>query len=343
MKYYSIKDKRFNVFGSTALNEEGYNRFNLSERELIQPISQDVCYLSTMPAGINVKFKTTSPNIYARVRLNEKANMPHMPATGQCGVDLYFYSEELKDFALHNVATFDTTKDQYELRIGSFETSEERRFIINLPLYMGVKEVEIGVDDEYEINGDTFNNDGRIVVYGTSITQGGCVSRPGMLYTNLLSRWLDCEFLNYGFSGAAMGEKEVASIIGTRNKQKLFIIDIEANAGIDERMEQRLPAFIDEYHRLQPNVPIIIVSRIMFAMDLYDEKRNKLRTYYRKYLRDLVKSYQKQGMRVTFLDGNKFFKGNYTEYTVDGIHPTDLGSFAIAKAYYKEIIKVLRG
>ena len=44
-------------------------------------------------------------------------------------------------------------------------------------------------------------SDRPVIVYGTSITQGGCASRPGSCYTNILSRKLNRPLLNYGFSG----------------------------------------------------------------------------------------------------------------------------------------------
>ena len=49
-----------------------------------------------------------------------------------------------------------------------------------------------------------------VVFYGTSITQGGCASRPGMSYTAIVGRKLNLDFVNQGFSGNGLGEPEVA-------------------------------------------------------------------------------------------------------------------------------------
>jgi lysophospholipase L1-like esterase len=288
------------------------------------------------------KFETDSNEIVVNVELQAKANMTHMPATGQCGVDLYVYNEKLKEYVLYDTSIFDINLNKYTVSLGHFTDSKLRKYILNLPLYMGAINVTVSLDDSALISPLSFSNEGRIVLYGTSIAQGGCVGRPGLLYSNILSRWLDYEFLNYGFSGAAFGEEELARVIASKENQKLLIIDIEANAEIDERLEKNLPKFIEIYKQTHSKTPIILVSRIKFAMDLYDKKRDKLRIYYNKYLRTLVEQYQSQGEEVYFLDGSKFFKGNFTEYTVDGIHPNDLGSVEIAKAYYKEIKKVLK-
>jgi len=138
-----------------------------------------------------------------------------------------------------------------------------------------------------------------------------------------------------------MGETLVAEFLGSRKDLELLIIDIEANAGVSEIMKKRLPSFIDKFKEKYPNLPIILVSRSLFAMDLYDDYRIGLRKFYDKWLRRLCAKYRKLGYQMSYLDGAKYFDGNFTEYTVDGIHPSDLGSYAIAKAYYQKIKQVV--
>lgn len=76
-------------------------------------------------------------------------------------------------------------------------------------------------------------------------------------------------------------------------------------------------------------------------MDLYDEDRIKLHLYYRRWLPRLAARYARAGRKVVFADGSSFFRGNFTEYTVDGVHPNDYGSVALAAAYCRRIKKVL--
>ena len=106
-------------------------------------------------------------------------------------------------------------------------------------------------------------------------------------------------------------------------------------------MENNLPAFLDCYFAVRPDVPVILVSRNPFAMDLYDEDRIKLHLYYRRWLPRLAARYARAGRKVVFADGSSFFRGNFTEYTVDGVHPNDYGSVALAAAYCRRIKKVL--
>lgn len=342
MKYYNIKNREhFGLFGSDVLEEPGFHRFSQSEVEQIKQVNGDAAWHSLSSTGIQVKFMTNSKEINVKVALSMPSNMDNMPSIGQCGVDLYYFDEERKQYLLLDVSRFDYRVSEYEVSLGRFHDGLKRKYVLNLPLYIPALEVHIGTEESALVMPDAFLNPGRIAVYGTSIVHGVGISRPGMLFTNILSRWLDKEFLNFGLSGAALGEAMVADFIGHRKNLELLIVDIEANAGVSDMMKQRLPEFIDHFKAIYPNLPIILVSRNLFSMDLYDDDRINLRTFYDKWLRKLCIKYRKQGYNVSYLDGSKFFKGNFTEYTVDGIHPSDLGAYAIAKSYQRAIQKVI--
>lgn len=343
--YYNPIENRdiFNIYGMNNERSE-FTRFSQEEREYIKPVNESVEWLSKHTAGINIKFRTDSMKLVLDVKLPAVHDMSHMAATGQCGFDLYVYEDSIKDYVLHNTSTYNITLDHYRSNMLEVETKKTREYILNFPLYMGVENLYIGLEKGSIIEKSYYNNDGRVVLYGTSIAQGGCASRPGMCYTNILSRWLDIEFLNYGFSGSAFLEKEIAYILRKIDNQKLFIIDTEANAGCDERMEKNLERFIDIYRETQKNVPIILVSRCHFAMDYYSDRRVKMMEDAKEFLKRVVRKYKKLGVNIRFLDGSKFFKGyknNFTEFTVDGVHPTDLGMYHMALSHYKLIKKML--
>ncbi len=295
-------------------------------------------------------------------------------------------------YVLHSNTVFNVKNNYYQMQLLFFQDDKERDYILYFPLYMNLSSVRIGFDDNATVSPSYYKNDKRILLYGTSIAQGGCVSRPGMLYTSILSRTLDREILNYGFSGAALGEKEVALILAKRKNielliidiqanagcseklennleefivqyntinpnvkilvitqipfaMDLYIIDIQANAGCSEKLENNLEEFIVQYNTINPNVKILVITQIPFAMDLYDEKRTELKLYYKYFMKRVVDKFRKKGIKIYFLDGDNFFTStqllHFTEYTVDGVHPTDLGSSLIAEGYYKKIVKVL--
>lgn len=346
--YSPLNKEMFASYGSECFYEGDYSRLSKKQRKEIKPISEAVEYLSKHSSGLQLKFKSNSNRILIDVTLKDKHNMYHMPATGQCGFDLYVYDETINDYVLHDIAKFSIKDKTYKADLSSFylnnNDNKMRSYILNFPLYQGVKSLKIGLDSNSIAVPEKFKNDGKVVLYGTSIAQGGCVSRPGMLYSNILSRWLNIEFINQGYSGSAMLEEKVGEIIGNIKNQKLLIIDAEANAGCTKIMEQNLENFIRSYKKFAPTTPILLVSRCLFALDLYDLSRVELRNYYKKFIKNLIKKLKKEGHEIYFLDGDKFFKDNkinFTEFTVDGVHATDLGSYMMAKHHYKCIKKIL--
>ena len=342
-----LNKNMFQAYGSESFYEGDYARLSKEERNEIIKVSESVEWLSKHSAGLQLKFKTNSTRILIDVELRAPHDMAHMPATGQCGFDLYVYDENMKDYVLHNTGTYQISKTKYraELSVFSYFSKEliEREYIINFPLYQGVKDLMIGLDNDSLTKPVKFKNDGKIVIYGTSIAQGGCVTRPGLMYSNVLSRWLDMEIYNQGYSGSAMLEPIMGDIIGHIKNQKLLIIDAEANAGCDLTMENNLESFILNYKKYCPNVPILLVSRCLFNLDRYDTRRVKLKKYYKSFINNLINKFELEGHKMYFLDGDNFFEGfkfNYTEFTVDGIHPTDFGNYLIAKHHYDAIKKI---
>lgn len=338
-----------NLFNLCGTRGEDYNRFTKSDLEEIKKVSENIEWLAHHSSGLQLKFQTNSLKIMIEVELIDSHNMDHMPATGQCGFDLYCFDEKSQKYVLHNTTRFDRSSKKYRCELSVFhyffKEQVNRKYIINFPLYQGVTNVRIGLEEGSITSPVYFTNPNLIVHYGTSIAQGGCVSRPGMLYTNILSRFLDTEFLNYGFSGCAMCESEIGEIIGKIPNQSLFIIDAEANAGCTKIMEERLEGFIKAYKKNSPNVPIILVSRCKFNFDHFDNNRIELNRFYIQFCKDLVTKYQKLGYEMYFLDGSDYFDNqmlDYSEFTVDGVHPTDFGSFLIAKSYLNKIIDVLK-
>lgn len=337
---------KVNLVGTTNKEENEFTRLTREEQAIIAPINDGIPWLSRCSAGIQVKFETDSVNLFFKITLRGKANMSHMPATGQCGFDVYVYDEASKQYVLHNTGTYnhELTEVHYQLLCYRLDDIKMRKYIVHFPLYEGPSKVLMGIDKGRSIAPVAFNDPRKIYMYGTSIMQGGCVSRPGMLYSNIVSRALDMEVVNFGFSGAALCEKEIAQFIAKRPSPDLFIIDCEANAGVTHLEEERLEQFIDIFLEKSPNCPLILASRMLFAMDLYDKRRAAIKKFYRSFQKKIVKKYQEKGINITFLDGDQYFKKlniHFTEVTVDGVHPTDLGSYAIAQSYIKAIKKVL--
>lgn len=176
-------DEPFNIYWFPWIKKDKIYKRLKKYSEINVP--EAVEHLSYHTAGGQIKFKTDSSIIAIKVSLRHTANMYHMAATGQCGFDCYIgYGEEEK---FCSTVKFDEKNKSYQYEL--YNNQEDRKIkniLINFPLYQGLDEVYIGIENDSHIfKSEDFKYDKRIVFYGTSITQGGCASRPGMCYTNI--------------------------------------------------------------------------------------------------------------------------------------------------------------
>lgn len=328
LKWFSPLNPPFQITGFPWLKEEGkYRRLTLSPKFVLPA---KVNELADCTAGGQIRFQTNSTKVSIRVSLRGTGNMYHMPETGQCGFDCYI--EKNGQLWYHSSAQFDPGKPQYESVL--FEQGERQfqAFVLYFPLYQGVKEVEVGLAPESSITASpAFASNKRVVLYGTSITQGGCASRPGMAYTNILSRRFPMEFINLGFSGSGLGEPEVAKAIRDIPDQACLVLDYEANCPSVEHMERTLPEFIKIYRENHAVVPILVLSKIRYAREIFDEQLLETRLMMKQIQIRIVDEFRKRGdAHIHFYDGSELLGADFHECSVDGTHPTDMGFVRMA-------------
>jgi lysophospholipase L1-like esterase len=300
----------------------------------------NVSRLANCTAGGQLRFRTDSAGIYVKVGLTGKANMDHMPATGQCGVDCYVKLDGKYRFV--GVTRFNHALVEYECKI--FECSERsiKEYLLNMPLYQGVKYIYVGIDKGAAILlPEKLRKDGRVIFYGTSITQGGCASRPGMAYTNILSRMLDVECINLGFSGSGKGEPEVAKVIAEIEQPICYVLDYQANC-TNTLMFDTFEEFIRILRKDHPTVPILAVSMMKNSRDLLNPVKYSDKKESALFQSNVVKKLKDTGDKnIYFYDGEELFGDNFDECTVDGIHPTDMGFWKMAEKLAPVIEKII--
>ncbi len=334
--WYDPAEKPFKLCGFNWYKRDRI--FRRLPKESPWPITDAVNTLADCTAGGQARFRTDSKRIVVRLDNGVASRMDHMPDTGMSGVDLYvgeptrerFWST-LRRSTYEGVLTYELMNE---------EKAEMRDFVLNFPLYNHVKSIELGFDDGSKVEAPKpFVREQPVVIYGTSITQGGCANRPGMLFTNILSRKLNIEFLNYGFSGNGRCESELAEILTEIADPALFIIDCEANcAGDPGLFAQRLTAFIDILRRDHPSMPILVLTRILYARENFENAR-----ICRQMQMDEVNRRCQAGDRnIHFMDGRHLLGNDYDECTVDGVHPTDLGFYRMAESLLDPVAKLIQ-
>ncbi len=203
------------------------------------PLPEAVDGLANHTAGGQIRFRTDARDISVRVDLRGVADMHHMPSTGQCGFDCYVGAAGSQRYAGSSI--YDQRKQSYQARVFESSARELRDVTLYFPLYQGVDTVWIGLDRDAALAPpQPWRMSRPVVIYGTSITQGGCASRPGMAYTNILSRRLQAEVVNLGFSGSGRGEPEVAHVISGIPDPACLVLDFEANCQDIALFESRL-------------------------------------------------------------------------------------------------------
>lgn len=314
--FYDSEHEPFNVYG--MFKENG--KYRRIPQCVADNISEGAKFLHSNTAGGRVKFATDSKYVVISAKMSGIGKMPHFALTGSAGFDLYVG----KDYKYTFVPKFET--DNELNGIVEFETREMREITINFPLYSDVENLYIGLQCDATVKkAKPYVNKLPVVYYGSSTTQGGCASRPGMSYQSIVSRTFNCDFVNLGLSGNAKAQDAIVEYIKTF-EMCLFVYDYDHNAPTVEYLEKTHGWMFEEVRKTHPHIPIIIMSRA--KNQLNDEERSRLEIIKRTY-NDAKLSGDNN---VYLLDGPMLTELCKDEGTVDGVHPTDYGFVSIAKA-----------
>ena len=294
--------------------------------------------LSKNCAGLAIRFRTNSPVIGAKWELTGNVTMSHFAPTGVKGLDLYCLKNGKWQFV--NVAR-PSGKTNKTVIINHMEGTD-MEYMLYLPLYDGLVNLEIGVDSTATIGNpqvDSPRKDKPVVFYGTSTTQGGCASRAGMSYPNLLSRMLDRQIINLGFSGNGQLDLEVAEVMAEIDAS-CFVIDCISNV-TEEQMNEKYIRFLEIIREKRPDVPVLLVENNHFPHMYFDQTIFALVQQKNETLKRIYAEQKKKGdSNIYYLKSDKLI-GNDFEPTVDGAHLTDLGFLRMAENMYPVIRKLI--
>jgi hypothetical protein len=259
-----------------------------------------------------------------------------MPLTGSSGFDLYIDDPKTGKSTFHRafVPPYDMT-DGYISKI-SFKTKELRYFTIHFPCYNDVTELLIGLDVGAHLGeGLGYLDVAPIIYYGSSITQGGCASRPGTCYTNTVSRILGVDHINLGFSGNAKAEDVMCDYLSTLDAS-VFVCDYDHNTPSAEHLRNTHYKLYETVRAAHPTLPYVMISRPDYRHHDDSPERKRIIMQSFKRARDAGDT------NVYFIDGSKFFEGDmWDSCTVDSTHPNDLGFYFMTRKIGRVIAQVL--
>lgn len=300
--------------------------------------------LGRCTSGMAIRFASDSPYINAKWTNTDKLVMNHFTATGIRGLDLYTLQPDGTWRYVKSAAPNSDDISTETTIISNMTPGVMRDYMLYLPLYDGVKDLEIGYDDAYTlaqpVNPALPEAGNPIVVYGTSITQGGCASRPGMSWVNMMVRRLNTEFVNLGFSGNGQLDLVMAPVVAGVENPKLFIMDFCANVE-KNIIEERMLDFIKIIRDKHPDTPILFIENPIFPYQEYDTviaEKVRLRN---EAFREKYHFLEAQGDKNLFYLPSENFIGKDGEATVDGLHYTDLGFYRFAEVLEPAIHAIL--
>ena len=350
----SIKYSRWNSEQNHSIVIEGqgwpknvmgiYDRLPVKAKILVR---EPVWNLSKHTAGLSIRFKSNAKDILVRYKtINKNYSMPHMPATGVSGVDLYAKNIDDKWVWFKGSYYFGDTITYNFKNINLKAAKDFNGFEYQLffPLYNAVDWLEIGIPEGAQFEFSALRQEKPIVVYGTSIAQGACASRPGMAWTSILERKLNRPVINLGFSGNGRLEKEMIALISEIDAE-IYVLDCLPNLIINknrtsEKVYQKIISSVKEIRKKHKLTPILLVDHAGYSDGLTNINRYNAYSNLNQINQKAFNRLKEDGVPNIYI-----LKKNETDLQldsyVDGTHPTGLGMLEYALAYEKKIKEIM--
>ena len=330
IKWINANDNPIELRGGFYDQKEGiYRRV---PKEIADQVSPGVAELSKHTSGIRVRFSTNSPYVAIKAYEFYGGMYHHMTLCTQLGFSFLVNEISKKPFFTERTDIEKSVDNIFKIeKINYIDSDKEYNDIeIHFPLYNSVYKLEIGVKDGSIIfpYQKPYSFDKPLLFYGSSITQGGCSSKPDNQYSAIVAKKLNVDFINLGFSGSCLAEEEMSNYIKEFDPL-IFIYDYDHNAPSLEHLQKTHYNLFENFRSKHKKTPVIFISKPDFMQfDTTDnEKRRDL--IYNNYL----KAKNGGDNNVYFINGEDFFDKEYWDNcTVDGCHPTDLGFFGMAKS-----------
>ncbi len=329
LTFYNCLEAPFKVYGLILPTQEE-PRFMRLPQAVADRVSKGVSGLACHTAGGRVRFATDSKTVAIRVKMCRITRLPHFSLTGSAGLDLYSQDGYCNTFV-----------PPQEMEDG-FTTAVVRKeeglknLTIHFPLYSGVTSLEIGLEPGCTLlEAPEYRITTPVVYYGSSVTQGACASRPGCSYENAITRRLECDHVNLGFSGSAMAEDEMIKYLAGL-KMSAFVQDYDHNAPDPAHLEKTHYKLYKAIREAHPSLPIILISQLQDRLNAEKAQRREI-------IRETFEKARAAGdNNVWFLDGTQVMAqfGSGCGMT-DTAHPNDLGFACMAKAVGDILEKVL--
>ncbi len=341
-KWINPMDAGYPVIQNQAFVNELSQTYNRMPERAQSVIRESVWGLSKHSAGLAIHFYTNSTELKIRYKVTGGFNMHHMPSTGVSGVDLYQVDPNgKKNFCYGKYSFKDTVVYAYkDLNTPKFN-KHGYEYQMYLPLYNGVSWMEIGIDDNAELKFIPVYEEKPIVLYGTSIAQGACASRPGMAWGNIVQRSLDLPLINFGFSGSGKLDKEFIDFINEIDAQ-IYILDCIPNL-TEKKLEETREKVVNAVKQIRakhPSIPILLLEHAGYSNgETNFEKLNSYETA------NIASAQAYEILKQELVPNLYYISRKDLDFSPDGwvdyVHPSDLSMAKQANVVEKKIREIL--
>ncbi|MBR1974822.1 MAG: hypothetical protein IKA20_03120 [Clostridia bacterium] len=327
---YSIPSPCFSLYG-IEYDEKAQGFVRLSP-EYARSVSEGVEVLSRHTSGGRMCFSTDSKVLEITATYSNFWEMAHMPLSGACGFSLFETTEQGEKFVA-NLGALHSDKQGFTAMAQL--TGDMRNYVLYFPLYNRIDSLTVGLTEGAMVKKlNPYRDIAPILYYGSSITQGGCASRPDNTYQGVICKRNRIDFISLGFSGGAKAEPAMVKYLAGI-KCSLFVCDYDHNAPTAAYLKDTHYPLYKQFRAAQPNTPILFISRPDITRDKEGEERLKI-------IRSTYLKAKKEGdNNVYFLSGKSFYGKRHPEnFAVDGFHPTDYGFALMADKIYKKMCTI---
>ncbi|MFH6605056.1 SGNH/GDSL hydrolase family protein [Maribacter algicola] len=346
VKWWNPQESAFNVLEGQVWPAEVEDFYDRLPKRAKENVREPVWNLSKHASGLKIRFRSNAEEIIVRYGVGLRKAMDHMPATGVSGVDLYAKDSDGEWLWCNGGRTF---SDTITFKFNGLRSNDKyhdlgREYRLNLPLYNTVEWMEIGIPESAHFEPLPVRKEKPIVVYGTSIAHGACASRPGMAWTNILSRKMDRPLINLAFSGNGRLEKELIDLVDEIDA-KIYILDCLPNLWREEtyddaELEKRIVYSVRQLRKERPETPILLVDHAGYTDGFIRDERKDAFSRVNRIQRATYKKLQSEGITgLHYLSYEEL--GLRIDDTVDGTHPNDLGMIHYAEAYETKLREIL--
>ena len=327
LTFYDIDGEPFKIHG--VYRED--DRYVRMPRELADNVNDSIKWLNGHTTGGRIRFVTDSPYIALKLQIGGQSKFSFFSVTGIMGCDVY----SGKQYYGTIIPPLDTTTE-YE-NVINIQDPAEREYTINMPIYSCVFKVYIGIKAGSTLKpAADYKIAKPIVYYGSSITQGGCASRPGNTYPSIISRELDADFISFGLAGSAKGEDEIAHYIASLD-MSAFCYDYDYNADSLEHYKATHEKFFKIIRKANPDLPIIMTTRPKKHLTPQEVERINV----------MLQTYQNAidagDKNVYYIKGNDLLEDSIAEISlIENCHPNDCGFASMARVLGEKLKSVLK-